>query len=58
MKIIILEVTETESGALKFCPSFCSGNTDVVIALPAGCDTVILEKEEKPWQLRIFATDM
>ena len=58
MKIIILEVTETESGALQLCPSFCSGNTDVVIALPAGCDTVILEKEEKPWQLRIFATDM
>ena len=56
MKIIILEVTETESGALKFCPSLCSENT--VIALPVGCDTIILEKEEQPWQLRIFATDM
>lgn len=58
MDIFILEMTETSSGELKFCPSFHSGNRDVVITLPSGVSTIVLEKTEEPWQVKIFATDI
>ena len=58
MDIYILEITETASGKLKFCPAFHSGNRDVVITLPAGVSTIVLEKTEEPWRVKIFATDI
>jgi hypothetical protein len=58
MDIVILEITETTSGKLKFCPAFHSGSRDVVITLPVGVSTIVLEKEEEPWRVRLFATDI
>lgn len=57
MKVLILELEETPSGKTRFTPSIVG--RDVVIYLPDGVETIVIEKDVTVphSKLTIFGTD-